>query len=68
MEKSDKPLSLVINEFRVNIENVINNSNLPPYIIEPILKDYYNQIALLSNNIYINEKEEYSKKIGEEVG
>ena len=53
MEKSDKPLSLVINEFRANIENVINNSNLPPYIIEPILKDYYNQIALLSNNIYI---------------
>ncbi len=62
MEKSDKPLSLVINEFRANIENIINNSNLPPYIIEPILKDYYNQIAVLSNNVCISEMEEYSKK------
>lgn len=62
MDKADKPLSLVINEFRANIENIINNSNLPPYIIEPILKDYYNQIAVLSNNVCINEMEEYSKK------
>lgn len=58
-----KPLSLTIKECRENIENAINGSNLPPYLLEPILKDYYNQISILADNITIKEKNEYLSNI-----
>ena len=46
--KTEKPLSLIIKECRENIENAINGSNLPPYLLEPVLKDYYNQVSILA--------------------
>lgn len=55
----EKPLSLIMKECRENIENVINNSGLPPYLLEPILKDYYNQISILSHNMIVEEENEY---------
>lgn len=59
----EKPLSLIIKEFRNNLENAVNNSNLPPCIVEPILKDYYNQVLILSNNTSISEEQEYVQTI-----
>ena len=40
----DKPVSILINEFKTNIEKAINDAKLPPAVIEPILKDYYIQV------------------------
>lgn len=59
----EKPLSLIIKECRENIESVINNSGLPPYLLEPILKDYYNQVSILSHNMIVEEENEYLSSI-----
>lgn len=57
--QNGKPLSLIIKECRENIENAINSSNLPPYLLEPVLKDYYNQISILAHNMTTEEENEY---------
>ena len=57
--KTEKPLSLIIKECRENIENAINGSNLPPYLLEPVLKDYYNQVSILAHNMTAEEENEY---------
>lgn len=58
-EQIKKPLSLIIKECRENIENAINASNLPPYLLEPVLKDYYNQVSILAHNMTTEEENEY---------
>lgn len=60
-KNEEKPLSLIIAELRINIENAINSSGLSPCIVEPILKDYYNQVLILSNETYNNDKKQYMK-------
>ncbi len=57
--QNGKPLSLIIKECRENIENAINGSNLPPYLLEPVLKDYYNQVSILAHNMTAEEENEY---------
>lgn len=57
--KTGKPLSLIIKECRENIESAINTSNLPPYLLEPVLKDYYNQVSILAHNMTTEEENEY---------
>lgn len=46
--KIRKPLSVLRAEFISQLTELINTSSLPPFIIEPILKDLYNDIKILS--------------------
>lgn len=57
--QNGKPLSLILKECRENIESAINASNLPPYLLEPVLKDYYNQVSILAHNMTTEEENEY---------
>lgn len=41
-----KPLSIERDDFLRELIALINNSKLPPFILEPILKDMYNDIHL----------------------
>lgn len=44
MEKNvttNKPITVARNEFIGNLLNLINESGLPPFIVEPILKEVY---------------------------
>lgn len=58
----EKPLSVIIDEFKGNLQDVINTSSLPPYLVEPILKDIYNQVFILSQQIKTQELNEYNEK------
>ena len=40
----NKPISILINEAKINITKVINASSLPPCLIQPIIKDIYEQV------------------------
>lgn len=51
----DKPISILINDFKMNIEKCINESNLPAAVIEPIIKDYYQQVQVLSRQQLMND-------------
>ena len=61
----DKPITLVMEETKLSIINIINDSKLPIYIIEPIIKGLYNEISQLSLQFSLSEKEKYQKSIEE---
>ena len=62
-EKIEKPITMIRQEFIDKISNDINNSNLPLFIIEPILKDIYMEVKSLYARQCEMEKVEYENKI-----
>lgn len=54
----NKPASMVIKEFSDGIEKCINNSGLPPVIIEIVMRSYYLQIKELADSQSEAEKAE----------
>lgn len=64
-ETTNKPVTLVRQEFIDTIYKNINNSNLPLFIIEPILKDVYMEVKSLSQQQYELEKAEYEQKLAD---
>lgn len=64
----DKPLSIRKEEFEQGLVQLINNSGLPSYILEPIVKNYYIELKELSQIQTRQEREEYeAEKSKEEV-
>lgn len=55
----EKPLSLKLKDLKKKINEVIINSELPIYIIEPIFKDIYRDIADLSLQTTLKQEKEY---------
>lgn len=60
-----KPTSLILIETKNSIAQIINNSNLPPFVLEPIMKDLYTEVVGLSQQQYLQEKTEYEKALKE---
>ena len=58
-KKIEKPTILLIEDFKNGLANLINNSNLPTFIIEPILKDFLNETRIIINRQYEAEKAQY---------
>ena len=58
----EKPVSVVINEFKMNLAKCVSDASLPPYIIEPILKDMYEEVRTLSYQQYLQDQKEYEEK------
>ena len=59
----DKPLSVLIRETRTNISNIVNESNLPPDILIPIVKDLYMRLSDIAEERYEIELEQYKKSL-----
>lgn len=57
----NKPISMVINETRISLANVLNQSNLPPCILEMIVKDLYDEARQLSDMQLKKDTETYNK-------
>lgn len=60
---NDKPISIVLDDFKIAISNVITRSGLHPSIIEPILCNIYSEIHELAQRQLEIEREEYEKQI-----
>lgn len=58
----EKPLNLIIEEGKESIIKAVNSSGLPAYLLEPIIKDIYNEIA----NLKIKELQESKEKMKKE--
>ena len=59
----EKPITMTIEETRKTIVDTINNSKLPAFILENIIKDIYmeiNQMAIQQANL---EKQKYEESI-----
>ena len=61
----EKPITMVVNETRGSLIKTINESNLPPFIIEMMLKDIYTEVNQLNINVSTREKEEYLQSLKE---
>lgn len=48
MNEIQKPITVVRSEFISNMASLINNSGLPPFIIEPILKDMLYDVKVMA--------------------
>jgi hypothetical protein len=59
----DKPITIQIEEIKDNLTNILNNSNLPLFVIRYILKDLYSEVCNLYNQQVINDKTEYQNYI-----
>lgn len=59
----DKPLNILIEEGRINIAQAISNTKLPSYLLEPILKDIYNEIVFIKNEELRKAKKEYEESL-----
>lgn len=57
----NKPANLIVEETRENITKVINESGLPPFLIEPIVRDIYNQVIFLKQQEFEKSKKEYEE-------
>ena len=59
------PTSMRINILKNGLATLINTSNLPPYIVEPILKDLHAEVHGLAEEQARKEAEEYNKVVEE---
>lgn len=63
----EKPASLLIQETRNNIINILNESKLHLSILELIMKDIMNAVTDASIRVRNKELEEYNNKVLEEA-
>lgn len=61
MNNNHKPISIMINDFKQDLMNYISNAGLPPAVIEPIVKDIYQQIVEISKQELERDMVEYQK-------
>ena len=54
-----KPLSVAIVDLKKDIVNAVNNSGIPIYITEMVLKEMLNEISTISNQIREQEQAQY---------
>lgn len=62
----NKPIQLIIADFRKALSNAINNTHLPMVCITPVVKDLYEQCVLIEKEQFRQAEEEYSQNITEE--
>lgn len=62
----NKPITLVIEETKTKLADVINTSGLPPFVIEPMLSTFLQEAHVASKRQYEIEKLQYEHSIAKE--
>lgn len=62
----NKPLTMICEDFKVELASLINNSGLPAFIIELILQNYLHEIRTMAQKQYQFDKSQYNKSLAEE--
>lgn len=63
-----KPMSVARADFISSLTDLINNCMLPTFVIEPILKDMYNDIHLLSQKQLEKDRMAYQEQMNRGQG
>ena len=61
----DKPITIRYEEFRNRLEELVNDSCLPPFIIESVMKEYLNEVHVFAVAQYQKDRSIYEKRINE---
>lgn len=59
----DKPIVLIREETKRKLADVINESGLPAFVIEPILADFLSETRMVAQQQYEMEKMRYEKAL-----
>ena len=62
----EKPILIAREELRQEIADTINNSNLHPIFIEPILEGFLAEVRASLNKQYLEEKAAYESELKKE--
>ena len=62
----NKPANLLVEDAKEELVKVINESGLPPFLVEPILKDIYNQVTVLKQKELEESKKSYEEGLKKE--
>ena len=62
----NKPFSMVCEEFKQELANLINNSGLPICVIELSLQNCLNEVSSIAKNQYENDKYRYEQSLSNE--
>lgn len=63
MENTQKPISVMINEAEISIAEAINKTELSPVLLEPIMRNLYEQVSLARKQQIENDTEKYKKAL-----
>lgn len=59
----DKPFSIIYEEFKRGLTNLINESGLSPFIVESVLQNYLYEVSNLAKNQYQIDRIRYEKSL-----
>ena len=62
----NKPADLIVEETKESIVKIVNESGLPPFLLEPILKEIYNQVSILKQQELEQSKKQYENSLKNE--
>lgn len=62
----NKPADLIVEETKEELTKIINKSGLPPFLLEPLIKDIYNQISFLKQKELEKSKKDYQESLKKE--
>lgn len=62
----NKPFTIIYEDFKQELANLINNSGLPAFIIETVLQNYLNETRAIAIKQYQIDKAQYEKSLLEE--
>ena len=60
--KINKPLTVVREEFKTNLANLINESGLPAFAVTPILEEFAAEAKRAERYQYEQDKQNYEKQ------
>ena len=60
---TEKPISILRMEFANSLVRLINDSGLPPYVVEPILKDVAVETGRLIKEQFEKDNAEYQRAL-----
>lgn len=66
MDNMNKPITIVHEEVKNKIAEVINSSGLPAFVIEPILNDFLIEVKNIARHQYENDKKQYEMALKKE--
>ena len=64
--KTTKPITLLRNEFIENVIQTCNNSGLPLFVVEDVLKDLIQEIHIAAQQQFADDKQRYEQSLKSE--
>lgn len=62
----EMPFSMLYEEFKMELANLINKSALPPVVVETILQNYLYEVNTFAKNRLQMDKHQYEKSLLEQ--